>query len=249
MHAMTENLARFHDRADDYAKHRPSYPAALFTEPDLSALFARTAVAADVGAGTGLFTRQLAAVVRRVVAVEPELAMCAEAKTFLHGLANVEVRQGRAEATGLANASVDLLTAAQAFHWFDRVAFRAEARRILRPGGAVLIVRNQRSKDDPFMQDYASSIPQHEVRPAVQATETEIAAFFPRGCASCTISWSEDLDHTTFLGRVRSNSTMPRPDHPAYAGLTVEVDRLFKHWQQDGVVRYAYQCQAWWGAV
>ncbi len=245
---MSENLARFRDRADDYAKHRPSYPAALFMEPGLSALFTRTELAADVGAGTGLFTRQLAAVVRKIVAIEPEPAMCAEASAFLRDHANIEVRQGRAEATGLAAASVDLVTVAQAFHWFDRATFRTEARRILRPGGAVLIVRNQRCKDDPFMQDYETSIRQHEVRPAVRATEAEITAFFPAGCATCVVPWSEDIDHATFLGRVRSNSTMPRPDHPAYAGMTAEVDRLFIRWQRDGQVRYAYQCQAWWGA-
>jgi SAM-dependent methyltransferase len=106
---------RFTNRAEDYAKHRPSYPDAaidavlmgLGAPPDL--------VAADVGAGTGISSRALAARGLRVVAIEPNAAMRAKAEPH----PRVEWRDGTGERTGLPPASVDLVLCAQAFHWLD----------------------------------------------------------------------------------------------------------------------------------
>ena len=230
------NVTRFQDRADDYARFRPTYPAELFAHPGLKPVLAGVRQAADVGAGTGIFSRCLTAVVPQVIAVEPEAAMCEHARVFLADLPGCRVVQGRAEATGLPAASVGLVTAAQAFHWFDREAFRTEARRILRPGSSVMILRNLREADDPFMREYEARIFRHVVRQRVTVEAAGIAGFFVGDAASCVVTWTETVDRDGLLGRVRSNSNMPRPGQDGYAALVAEVDDLFDRWQSGGAV-------------
>ena len=131
--------ARFTERVADYAAHRPSYP------PEVIGVLAREGVlrpddvVADVGSGTGILTRLLLAHGNTVHAVEPNAAMAEEARARLGGNPRFRPVSGRAEATGLPDASCDVVTAAQAFHWFDVDGARRELRRILRPGGPVVL--------------------------------------------------------------------------------------------------------------
>ena len=126
--------ARFTERVADYAAHRPSYP------PEVIGVLAREGVlrpgdvVADVGSGTGILTALLLAHGNTVHAVEPNAAMASEAAARLGGNPRFHAVAGRAEATGLPDASCDVVTAAQAFHWFDIDPTRREFRRILRPG-------------------------------------------------------------------------------------------------------------------
>ncbi|MGL4879532.1 MAG: class I SAM-dependent methyltransferase, partial [Waterburya sp.] len=125
---------RFTSRADDYAKYRPSYPTAMIdcivAELDnLSQL-----VAADIGAGTGISARLLADRGIKVIAIEPNEAMRQAAQ--VHPL--VEFRHGSAEDTKLPDASVDLVTCFQAFHWFNPEPTLKEFTRILKPQGRLV---------------------------------------------------------------------------------------------------------------
>lgn len=126
--------------SDDYARYRPGPPGSFYER--LGAIVPLAGIdAADIGAGTGVVGLQLARLGARVVAVDPSLEQLEQASRLAleQGVA-LRVRQARAEATGLADASVDLYIASQAWHWFDPVAAGAEARRILRPGGAAVTV-------------------------------------------------------------------------------------------------------------
>ncbi|MFC7402867.1 class I SAM-dependent methyltransferase [Citricoccus sp. GCM10030269] len=125
---------------EHYHAVRPSYPEAIvdFMVPD----GARTAV--DLGAGTGLFTRQLAARGLEVAAVDPSASMLEPLRRAVTGSGEpVTVRQATAENTGLPSCSADLVTCAQAWHWIDPDAGSAEAARLLRPGGTLALVWNQ----------------------------------------------------------------------------------------------------------
>ena len=117
--------------AREYATYRPRYPTELFAA--LAQLAPHRALAWDCGAGNGQASVELAAHFERVVATDISEQQVAAAEPH----ANVEYRVASAEQSGLANASVALVTVAQALHWFDVDAFHAEVRRVLAPGGVI----------------------------------------------------------------------------------------------------------------
>ncbi|MER3434756.1 MAG: SAM-dependent methyltransferase [Leptolyngbya sp. ERB_1_1] len=149
-------LNRFSDRATDYQRYRPSYPAAAI-DKILSNLGDPTQlIAADIGAGTGISARLLSDRGLTVWAIEPNAAMSAESKPY----PRVAFRQATAEQTELPNQSVDLITCFQSFHWFEPDITLREFRRILKPTGRLALVWNTRDRDDPFTQEYGELLRQ-----------------------------------------------------------------------------------------
>lgn len=127
------NLARFTGFADHYDAYRPTPPerlAALLME---IAGADEAATVVDLGCGTGLSTRYWSGRVKTILGIEPTEAMRAEAQR--HGGAGITYLRGFSHATGLADASADLVVCAQSLHWMDPAGTFAEAKRILRPGG------------------------------------------------------------------------------------------------------------------
>jgi SAM-dependent methyltransferase len=143
---------KFTGKVAEYVKYRPGYPQKfidyLFRDVGLD----RAAVVADIGAGTGILTRQLGGRVRRIDAVEPNAAMRAACEAHCRDLENVVTVDGSAEDTTLPDHSVDFITVAQAFHWFDRDMAELEFRRILKPHGKVILVWNRRAADSELVQ-------------------------------------------------------------------------------------------------
>jgi SAM-dependent methyltransferase len=137
--------AGFGRAADVYERARPSYPAEavdwLVSRTGLGP--GRTVV--DVGAGTGKLTRLLVGSGARVVAVEPVAEMRAL-------IGEVEAVDGTAEELPFADGTVDVVTVAQAFHWFDHARALPELHRVLRPGGWLALVWNMRDLDDPLQR-------------------------------------------------------------------------------------------------
>ena len=150
---MRDPTERFSDRVENYAKYRPGYPEDML-------LFLQTfgkppATVADVGSGTGILTRQLLSIGYQVSAVEPNEAMRREAERTLSGSANCRSVPGTAEATTLADRSVDFITCAQAFHWFDHLKTRLEFSRILKINGIAALIWNERLEDaSPVNREY-----------------------------------------------------------------------------------------------
>lgn len=144
------SLSLFSDRATDYVKYRPSYPAAAI-DTILEGLGNPSQLtAADVGAGTGIASRLLAERGVRVSAIEPNASMREAAEP--HPL--LKLYDGTAEATNLAEASVDVVTSFHAFHWFNPTPTLSEFRRILKPSGRLALVWNDRAADDQFTTDF-----------------------------------------------------------------------------------------------
>src|SRR6266545_5647372 len=141
---------RFSDRVEDYDRYRPRYPPALADWLAARGMGPRSIVA-DIGAGTGILAELFFRLGCRVTLVEPNAPMLARAQGHLAAEPRASFVRARAEATGLAPASVDWIGAGQAFHWFDQAAARREFGRILRPGGAVLLVWNDHKKEPGLM--------------------------------------------------------------------------------------------------
>ncbi len=147
-----DNKERFTNKVSNYAKYRPTYPAAfigyLLNEVGLSG-----SVVADVGAGTGILTRLLAPQVKRIYAVEPNFNMRSACEEYCGGYESFEAVCGSAEETGLPGASADYITVAQAFHWFDRQKAKAEFQRVLVKNGRAVLVWNHRAAENEFIRE------------------------------------------------------------------------------------------------
>lgn len=126
--------------AKDYAHHRAGFPRAFFDCLSARGYAIRGQDALDLGTGTGTVARGLAGLGLQVTGLDPSLSLMQQAAR-LDRAAGVQViyREGRAEATGVATASADLVTAGQCWHWFDRPAAAQETARVLRPGGRLII--------------------------------------------------------------------------------------------------------------
>lgn len=241
--------AIFSSKVRDYIASRPDYPAALFGHLRDAGAVRAGAQVADVGAGTGLLTQSLLDEGCKVVAVEPNDEMRAAADRLLGSRPGYSSRPGSAEALGLPDASVDLITAAQAFHWFEPQAARRECLRVLRPGGRVLLVWNDRVLDDPLHRalDELFAALGGSKRAALSAHEErlQVPAFF--GGAPTTV-WKlphhQTLSEQGLLSLVFSRSYMPQRGSPGSQEVEQGVARIFQAFAAGGAIRMPYQTLA-----
>ncbi len=233
MHQMNP-LDRFSNRAGDYARYRPSYPAAAIAAilADLGEPGQLTA--ADVGAGTGISARLLADQGVNVWAIEPNAAMRQSAEPH----AGVTFQAGTAEQTGLPDGSVDLVTCFQAFHWFDPAKSLDEFHRILRLTGRVALVWNERDQDDPFTAQYTQLIRvasnQHPAEHRnLLAVETKPLASSDRfqNFRHHSFVYRQAIDLPALIGRIRSTSYLPQ-EGVVYDQLVDDVTQLYRQWEQ-----------------
>jgi ubiquinone/menaquinone biosynthesis C-methylase UbiE len=156
----------FDSVAEIYERSRPPYAPAAVAWIAEQLPFGRVL---DLGAGTGKLTRQLVALGADVVAVEPGDEM---RRVFRRVLPEVELHAGGAEAIPLPDGSVDTVTVAQAFHWFDKEAALAEMHRVLRPGGGYALLWNQGDLEDALMKAIDAVV--DAVRTSVHRHEGEV---------------------------------------------------------------------------
>lgn len=231
---------RFSDRAAEYVKYRPGYPTAAI-DALLDGLAPPSMLtAADIGAGTGISARALAARGVGVFAIEPNRAMREAAEPHIR----VSWKEGTAEATGLSDAVVDLVLAAQAFHWFRVPASLAEFHRIFKPGGRLALMWNARDHDDPVTSAYIAAIHTVNGEHPAEQREFDPAALAEGGRFSApvklTFKNSQQLDRDGLIGRATSASYVPREGKP-YAALVRLLAELFERHKDDhGLVTLRY---------
>jgi SAM-dependent methyltransferase len=248
-----DSVERFSDRVDDYDRHRPGYPPSLVRLLRLEYGVAPGREVADIGSGTGKLTELLLAAGARVYAVEPNDAMRRAAERRLASRSGFVSVEGRAEATGLPDGSVDLVTAAQAFHWFDQDATRSEFLRILRPGGAVALVWNERDDGQALQREYEDflrrfSVDYAEVDHRHTASRERIAAFFgPEGFREAEFPNGQELDLEGLHGRYRSCSYALPGGHPRLGEALAALADIFRRHQRDGRIRIDYRTRLYYG--
>lgn len=239
LHRM-DPTGRFSDRVADYVRYRPDYPETALDVMFEGMGFPGLLTVADIGAGTGIFTRQLAGRGALVVAVEPNEEMraaCTEHERIL-------LQDGTAEETGLNDQSVDLITCAQAFHWFEPEKSLVEFRRIIRGLGRLAVIWNTRDADDPVTIGYTAAI-----RKASDQHPAESRMDHARGFEDS--SHFTDLREFTFphvqwltldglIGRAQSASYCPAAG-PRLEKLVDELTALHaQHADADGRVGLRY---------
>ncbi len=247
-----DSKERFSDRVENYVRYRPSYsPAAVGFLREAAGLTPGWVVA-DVGSGTGISTRLLLENGNTVFAVEPNAAMRGAAERLLAGFSGFRSVDGAAERTTLPDASVDLILAGQAFHWFDPTPTREEFRRILRPGGWVVLMWNTRHlRGTPFLDGYERLL--HEFGCDYQSVRCEnvsdaaIGRFLAPGWRLGSFPNAQQFDYPGLEGRLLSSSYAPGPDHPRHAPMLAALRRLFDQTNIGGKVTIQYDTQVYLG--
>ncbi len=251
----TGPTARFSDRVDDYRRYRPDYPSAAIELLGEACGLRPGSTVADVGAGTGIWTARLLGSGARVFAIEPNRAMRRAGREQLPEGDRLRWLAGTAEATGLPDASVDLVTAAQAFHWFDRRAARAELRRVLKPGGWMAVIWNERRKRaTPFLAAYERLLLDwaidYERVDHARIGRRELEPFFaPAALGEARFDNRQTLDLAGLEGRLRSCSYAPPPDHPGHRPMMAAARRIFERHQRHGRVTIDYDTRVYYGRL
>jgi len=246
---------RFSNRVADYVRYRPGYPAEILPLLKAWTSFRADHVVADIGSGTGLLSKLFLDFGNRVLGVEPNAEMRAAGEEFLSQYPNFTSVAGSAESTTLPSDSVDFVAAGQAFHWFQMPAARQEFHRILKPGGRVLVIWNERLLDDTaFLREYESLLNRFgtdyaKVSESYPRAEQMLEFYGPNEFTSHALPNFQEFDFEGLSGRLRSSSYAPSPDHPQFEPMLKDLRRLFDACQQGGVVRMDYRTRVYAGKL
>ncbi len=254
----TDPTKRFSDRVADYVRYRPRYPAAVLEVMRTEMRLAPGNTVVDVGSGTGFLSELFLEHGYRVFGVEPNVEMRRAGEELLVGWSAFTSVAGAAEATTLDVQTADFVVAGQAFHWFRPVETRREFERILRPGGWVVLVWNDRKEQatgvyavyEKIIRDYRTDAAADK-RVLFSNDSAELAAFFaPRQfCHRVVGGIAQEFDFPGLLGRMLSSSYAPRPDHPRYAEMAAALQNLFAEYQHGGKVRFEHQTEIYFGQL
>ena len=247
---MTEAFA---GKAGQYAKGRGGYPEALFDALYERYGFSPDDAVADVGAGTGAFSRELLRRGSRVWAVEPDAQMLQKAAAALGGHEGFHAVTATAEQTGLPDGAFDHVTCASAFHWLDAEAFRTECQRLLRPGGSVVLVWKVRDAQSPLGRALTEVLTAHckgftGLSHGFDACQQDIRRFYGEKFDTLCVPDDAVQDRERFRARILSSSYAPKPQDEGYASLCQALDELFDRFEQDGVVCVPTSAVAYVGA-
>jgi ubiquinone/menaquinone biosynthesis C-methylase UbiE len=184
-----------------------------------------------------------------VLAVEPNAAMRNAAEQRLSNLPGFVSVDATAESTGLPDASIDLVLAAQAFHWFDQPSAKREFGRILRPGGTVALLWNSRLTDaTPFLQDYEALLQEfgtdYQQVNHQQLDESVVDRFFaPRTVQRRVFPNSQHLDHKGLRSRLLSSSYVPPAEDPRSIPMLARLESIFARHAENGAVELQYRTE------
>lgn len=237
---MKDSRERFTEAADRYRRYRPTYPAELVDWILRTAALSPSARIVDVGCGTGISTRLFAGRGYSVMGIDPNEEMLAHARAE----GEADYLRGEAAATGLPAGSVDLIVAAQAFHWFDLSQVLPELRRILRPGGACVAFWNLWATT-PFRTEYDALLKRFsgEYRELTRPADTIRAIREWPGLAGVSEAEFPNrqlLDRESFFGRVYSSSYVVHgvEDREAFDRALSEI---FDRHQAAGRLEFLYR--------
>src|SRR5579863_8690511 len=224
--------SRFSNRVENYVRYRPGYPPQVLHALKAECGLLPDHTVADIASGTGIWTRMLLENGNPVFGVEPNAEMREAGERLLAGFPKFTSVAGTAEVTTLEGRSVDFITAAQAAHWFDRAATRREFARVLKPGGWLVLLWNERVTDSTkFLREYEQLLLTYgtdyeEVRH--ERTTDAVNEFFdPAPFHERVFETRQEFDYAGVEGRLLSSSYVPGPEHPNHAAMLRELRRIF----------------------
>jgi SAM-dependent methyltransferase len=246
---------RFTSRVESYRLHRPGYPGEIVAFLEKECGLQRDAVIADIAAGTGLLSEIFLKQGYSVLAVEPNDAMREACESLAGKFPALTCLAGTAEATGLETSSVNLITVAQAMHWFDLKPTRAEFARILAPSGwCAVLYNNRRMGGDAFHDGYEKILKDfgsdYEAVQQRHLSKSRLADFFaPDAMKIQVFPNAQELSLEALEGRILSSSYMPQHGDTRYEPMRAAIEALFDAEQRNGHVHLEYDCAVAYGQL
>jgi SAM-dependent methyltransferase len=273
---LENTLPHFTTRVENYIRYRPRYPQAIIDLLQKECHLTTDAIIADIGSGTGLLTELFLNNGNRVFGIEPDADMRAAAEWFLQAYPRFTSIAATAEVTTLADHSVGIVTAGQAFHWFDHERARTEFLRILVPNGWVVLVWNlQRTAGTPFLaaleqfwqayltreglnaeatgQDLSSLLqhtnPVYRWRLHSEQADQELIAPLFRSTTYRVKTFENHMvyDFEGLKGRVLSSGSAPGSEHPRFREMLEALEALFRIHQVDGTITIEQDTRVYYG--
>jgi len=246
--------SRFSDRVENYVRYRPGYPQEVLEALKLECGLTPEHVIADIASGTGIWTRMLLENGNAVFGVEPNPDMREAGERLLASFPRLTSVTGTAEATSLADGKIDFVTAAQAAHWFDREPARREFSRILKPGGWLVLLWNERLTDTtPFLRDYEHLLltfgTDYEDVRHERTTDAVNEFFDPAPYQERTFAMRQEFDYAGLEGRLLSSSYAPSPGHPRHEPMLRELRRIYDLHAAGGRVAFDYTTRVYFGRL
>jgi SAM-dependent methyltransferase len=244
--------SRFSDRVENYVRYRPGYPIDALRVLKNECGMKPAHVVADIAYGTGIWTRMLLENGNRVFGVEPNAEMRQSGERLLAEWPKFTSLAGTAEATTLADESVDFVTAAQAAHWFDRQRARREFLRILKPSGWLALLWNERLTDTtPFLRDYERLLLDYGTDyEEVRHERTGVSEFFdPEPFQERVFPNMQEFDYAGIEGRLLSSSYVPGPADAKYAPMLRELRKVFDAHAVQGRATFEYKTRVYFGRL
>ena len=249
---MIDPAARFSSRVENYVKYRPNYPKAVVDILKSECGLTSNSVIADVGSGTGILSELFLMNGNKVFGIEPNAAMRMAAEQQLKEFANFLSIAAAAEATTLDSHCVDFITAGQAFHWFERRKAKTEFARILKSGGWVVLIWNERLLDStPFLRAYEDLLLQYGTdydKVRHENVALELTEFFaPETFKYKSLPNLQQFDFESLKGRVGSASYTPEPGHPDFEPMLSKLLEIFSMHESGGIVSFEYETRIYYG--
>ena len=250
---MIDNTQRFNKKVTNYIKYRPNYSPEMITTLINQIGLNSKSVVADIGAGTGIFTRQLADYVGSVYAVEPNIPMFEALEVLSKSNLNIVFINAPAESTTLPDNSVDCICVAQAFHWFDKDKTKREFKRILRKSGKVIliwnwpVINNIVIEYDKLLTKYCPEFKGYN--DDSKSFDKDYSGFFSNGYSHYEFENYQKLVKESFIGECLSSSYAPNSKDKYYHQLITDLNTFFEKYSKNEELLFPLKSHCFIGSV
>lgn len=245
---------KFNGLASVYEAGRPSYADAFIDDLFQKYGFSSESVIADIGAGTGKFSEQLLKKGTRVYCIEPNEDMRRQSTQVLRKYANCSILAGNAADTVLSDDSVDFITAAQSFHWFDTKQFKKECRRIIRIGGKVFLIWNIVQSSDVMQKNHEINRKycpdfKKDAFYKIKRDDIRIREFFDHSYERLEYDYPLCYNRDKFINRNLSSSHSLKTGEKNFEEYRQTLEQLFEEYAENGILCVPNKTVVYMGVV